>query len=130
MLPRASPRADACLRCGHGVVDLDADAPPSKEVTMKTLTTLAAAAFAAALSVGAHAADSIAKIQKDQAELSYDMARKQAAADEKSAKAQCDVMAGDARSQCRRNAEAAHDKTMADAKANLDKAKADYKATK
>ena len=61
--------------------------------------------------------DSVAKIQKDQAEAAT-MAKKQAADQEKSAMAQCGALSGDAKSQCKKNAEAAHDKSMADAKAN------------
>jgi len=91
---------------------------------------LAAAVCAASFAFPAQAADSVAKIQKDQAENSYEMAKKQAADEEKSAMAQCGALSGDAKSQCKKNAEAAHDKAMADAKANLDKAKADHKATK
>ena len=97
---------------------------------MKTLSTLAAVMCAATFAVAAQAADSVAKIQMDQAEVNYDMARKQAADQEKSAMAQCGALSGDAKSQCKKNAEAAHDKAMAEAKANMDKAKADYKATK
>ncbi len=97
---------------------------------MKTLTTLAGVVCAATLAFSAQAADSVAKIQKDQAETSYDMAKKMAADEEKAALAQCGALSGDAKSQCKKNAEAAHDKSMADAKANLEKAKAEYKATK
>jgi len=97
---------------------------------MNKLSTLVAVACAATFAFSAQAADSVAKVQKNQAEASYEMAKKHAAADQKSALAQCDVMSGDAKSMCRKNAEATHDKTMADAKANLEKAKADYKATK
>ena len=56
--------------------------------------------------------------------------KKQAKADEKSAKAQCDTKSGDAKSQCNKDAEATYKKTMADAEATHDKAKADYKAKK
>ena len=65
-----------------------------------------------------------------QADSTYDMTKKQAKADEKSAIAQCDTLSGDAKSQCKKDAEAKYKKTMADAEASHDKAKADYKAKK
>ena len=53
---------------------------------------------AASFAFPAQAADSVAKIQKDQAENSYEMAKKQAADEEKSAMAQCGALSGDAKS--------------------------------
>jgi hypothetical protein len=87
---------------------------------------LAAMTFA----LPAAAADDAAKMSMKQADGSYDMAKKQAKADEKSAMAQCGTMSGDAKDQCKKNAEATYKKTMADVDASHDKAKADYKATK
>jgi hypothetical protein len=97
---------------------------------MKTIATLAAAVCAATIAFSVPAAESVAKMQKDQAESNYKMAKKQANADEKSAMAQCKTMSGDAEKQCKKDATATHDKTMADAKDSYDKAKADYKASK
>ena len=62
---------------------------------MKTLPTVAAVACAAAFAFPAQAADSAAKIQKDQAETSYEMAKKQAADEEKTAMAQCGALSGE-----------------------------------
>jgi hypothetical protein len=63
------------------------------------------------------AADDAVKASMKQADSSYDMTKKQAKADEKSALAQCDTMSGDAKSQCKKDAEAMYKKTMADAEA-------------
>ena len=96
---------------------------------MKTYATLLAGALAAmTFALPAVAADDAAKASMKQADSTYDMTKKQAKADEKSAMAQCDTMSGDAKSQCKKDAEATYKKTMADAEASHDKAKADYKA--
>ena len=52
------------------------------------------------------AADDAVKASMKQADSSYDMTKKQAKADEKSAVAQCDTKSGDAKSQCKKDAEA------------------------
>jgi hypothetical protein len=97
---------------------------------MKTIATLAAAVCATVFAFSVQAADDAAKAQKDQAENTYKMSKKQATADERSDMAQCKTMSGDAEKQCKKDATAKHDKTMADAKDAYTKAKADYKADK
>src|ERR1019366_4304113 len=107
-----------------------ANQPLRRKKEMKTVAFLAAAACAATFAFSVQAAESDAKLQKDQAESTYKMAKKQASTDEKSAMAQCKSMSGDAEKQCKKDATATHNKTMADAKDAYTKAKADYKAMK
>ena len=69
---------------------------------IKSYATLLAGAFAAmTFALPAVAADDAVKASMKQADSSYDMAKKQAKADEKSAMAQCDTKTGDAKSQCK-----------------------------
>ena len=72
---------------------------------MKTSALLLAAVLSTmTFALPAAAADDAAKASMKQADETYDMAKKQAKADEKSAHAQCGTMSGDAKSQCKKDA--------------------------